>query len=110
MKKLTDFIEYVNDNNQTIQIYGASTKGNCILQYCNIGEDKIRYAVERNPNKVGKSTNTGIEIISEETMRKDPPNFLLVLPWHFKTEIISRESKYLDEGGQFDIFIFLLLK
>jgi GDPmannose 4,6-dehydratase len=65
----------------------------------------MKYAVERNPNKVGKMTSTGIEIISEETMRKNPPDYLLVLPWHFKNEILEREKKFLDEGGQF-IFPF----
>jgi len=51
-------------------------------------------------NKVGKMTNTGIQIISEETMRQNPPKFLLVLPWHFRDEIIKREDEYLEAGGQ----------
>jgi len=105
LKKLTDFIDIINLNNKTIQIYGASTKGNCILQYCNIGLKQIKYAVERNPKKVGLCTNTGIEIIIEEDMRKNPPDYLLVLPWHFKKEIIKREKDYLDNGGQL-IFYF----
>lgn len=105
LKKLTDFIEIINLNNKTIQIYGASTKGNCILQYCNIGPKQIKYAVERNSKKVGLCTNTGIEIIIEEDMRKNPPDYLMVLPWHFKEEIIEREKEYLDNGGQL-IFYF----
>ena len=105
LNKLTTFIDYINNNNKTIQIYGASTKGNCVLQYCNITEDKIKYAVERNLTKIGYSTSTGIEIISEETMRKNPPDYLMVLPWHFKKEIIERESEYLENGGQL-IFYF----
>ena len=100
LKKLTDFIDMVKLNNKIIQIYVASSKGNCVLQYCNIGPNQIRYAVERNQSKLGLCTNTGIEIISEETMRKDPPDFLLVLPWHLKNEIIQREKEYLDNGGQ----------
>jgi len=51
-------------------------------------------------NKVGKMTNTGIPIISEETMRRNPPKYLLVLPWHFRDEIIKREDEYLEAGGQ----------
>ena len=105
LKKLTDFIKYINNNNKKAYIYGASTKGNCILQYCNITEDLVKYAVERNLEKIGLSTNTGIEIIDEETMRKDPPDYLIVLPWHFKDEIIEREKEYLDKGGQL-IFYF----
>lgn len=100
VNKLSQFIDIINKDEKNMYIYGASTKGNCLLQFANIGEDKIKYAVERNPNKVGKMTNTGIEIISEETMRENPPNYLLVLPWHFRKEIIEREEKFLKNGGQ----------
>ncbi len=105
VKYLNDFIDTVNKNGKKIYIYGASTKGNCLLQYANIGEDRVKYAVERNLTKVGKMTNTGIEIISEETMRKSAPDYLLVLPWHFKSEIVKREADFLNGGGQF-IFPF----
>ena len=100
VKKLITFIDTINKNNQNIYLYGASTKGNCLLQFANIKEDKIKYAVDRNMKKVGKMTNTGIEIISEETMRNNPPNYLLVLPWHFKKEIIERENNFLKNGGK----------
>jgi len=99
--KLKRFIDLVNKNGQSVYIYGASTKGNCLLQYANITESDIKYAVERNLNKVGKMTSTGIPIISEEEMRQSPPDFLLVLPWHFRDEIIKRESTFLNNGGQF---------
>jgi hypothetical protein len=95
-----NFIEQENKNNKKIYIYGASTKGNCLLQYANINVDKIKFAVERNPKKLGKMTSTGIPIIMEETMREEIPDYLLVLPWHFKNEIISRENDYLKAGGK----------
>jgi GDP-mannose 4,6-dehydratase len=98
--KLNKFIDIINKNGQQMYIYGASTKGNCLLQYAKIDETKVKYAVERNLNKVGKMTSTGIEIISEETMRSNPPEYLLVLPWHFRDEIIKREDEYLENGGQ----------
>ncbi len=98
--KLNKFIDTVNKCGQKIYIYGASTKGNCLLQYGKIDEGKIKYAVERNLNKVGKMTSTGIGIISEETMRSNPPEYLLVLPWHFRDEIIKREDEFLEKGGQ----------
>jgi GDP-mannose 4,6-dehydratase len=98
--KLNKFIDVMNKNEQKMYIYGASTKGNCLLQYAKINESKIKYAVERNLNKVGKMTSTGIGIISEETMRLNPPEFLLVLPWHFRDEIIKREDEFLEKGGQ----------
>jgi GDP-mannose 4,6-dehydratase len=105
VKYLKDFIENVNSNGKKVYVYGASTKGNCLLQYADLGENQMKYAVERNPKKIGKMTCTGIEIISEETMRENPPDYLLVLPWHFKTEILEREKEFLDMGGQF-IFPF----
>lgn len=70
VEKLKLLIKSINDNKRKIYIYGASTKGNCLLQYANIKSKDIKYAVERNPNKIGKMTSTGIEIISEETMRR----------------------------------------
>jgi len=100
VEKLVSFIDEVNSRGENIYIYGASTKGNCLLQYAKIGEDKIKYAVERNPNKVGKMTCTGIPIIIEETMRENPPKYLLVLPWHFRNEIVEREKVYLENGGK----------
>ena len=105
VKYLKDFIETVNKNGKKVYVYGASTKGNCTLQYADLGEKDMKYAVERNPRKVGKMTCTGIEIISEETMRESPPDYLLVLPWHFRDEILERERDFLEGGGQF-IFPF----
>ena len=100
INKLKKFIDVVNKNNKKIYIYGASTKGNCLLQYGNITENDIKYAVERNPKKEGKMTSTGIRIIMEDQMRKEQPDYLLVLPWHFKNEIIQREYDFLEKGGQ----------
>jgi len=102
---LKKFIENLNKDNKTVYVYGASTKGNCLLQYANIGENYIKYAVERNPQKIGKMTSTGIEIISEEIMRLNPPDYLLCLPYHFKEEILKREFCFMENGGQF-IFPF----
>jgi hypothetical protein len=88
------------NSGKTTYIYGASTKGNCLLQYAKVGPDLVKYAVERNLDKVGCTTSTGIEIISEDTMRANPPEYLLVLPWHFRDEIIARESAFRKSGGK----------
>jgi len=100
VEKLVKFINIAKSDNKQTYIYGASTKGNCLLQYADIDVSLIPYAVERNLLKVGRTTSTGIEIISEETMRANPPSFMLVLPWHFCDEIIKREKIYLENGGQ----------
>lgn len=100
VEKLKTAINTINSDGEKAYIYGASTKGNCLLQFATIDESLVPFAVERNLNKVGKMTNTGIPIISEETMRQNPPKYLLVLPWHFRDEIIKREDEYLEAGGQ----------
>lgn len=90
---------YLSENPNTY-IYGASTKGNCLLQYAGITEKEVPFAVERNLEKVGKMTCTGIPIISEETMRSNPPKTLLVLPWHFREGVLEREAEFRQRGGK----------
>ena len=87
-------IKYIIRNNQNIHCYGASTKGNVLLQYFNIDNKKISFAAERNQNKYGLVTpGSKIKIISEENSRKMKPDYYLVLPWHFKKEILKTPFK-----------------
>ncbi|WP_315824639.1 methyltransferase C-terminal domain-containing protein [Paraflavitalea speifideaquila] len=80
-------------------MYGASTKGNTILQWCNIDNSIIDYAAERNPDKYGAMTlGTNIPIISEADSRAMNPDYYLVLPWHFKAEFLEREKETLEKG------------
>lgn len=99
--KLRLFLETAKANGKRTYLCGASTKGNCLLQFAKIGPELAQYAVDRNPLKIGHTTSTGIEIIGEETMRTNPPDYMLVLPWHFRTEIIERERAFLEGSGQF---------
>ena len=85
-----------------VHIYGASTKGNTILQWCNIDKHLIEFAAERNPDKYGARTlGTDIPIISEEESRAMNPDYYLVLPWHFKDEFVVREKEALAKGTKF---------
>ena len=87
---------------KTIHVYGASTKGNTILQYAELDASVIPYAADRNPDKWGSETiGTRIPIISEEESRAMQPDYYLALPWHFLDEFLERESEYLDAGGRF---------
>jgi hypothetical protein len=87
---------------KSIYIYGASTKGNVLLQFCNIDSTLITAAADRNPEKWGRQTPaTEIPIISEEEARKAKPDYFLVLPWHFRREFIQRERAFLSRGGRF---------
>lgn len=82
-----------------IHIYGASTKGNTILQFCGIDYKLIDYAAERNPDKYGARTlGTDIPIISEAESRAMNPDYYLVLPWHFKEEFVEREKESIEKG------------
>lgn len=101
-EKLMSFIEGSKKEGKTLAIYGASTKGNTLLQYYGINVDLINYGIaERNPRKYGCRTPcTRIPISSEEHVRALKPDYMLVLPWHFKTEFLSREENYLRNGGK----------
>jgi hypothetical protein len=82
--------------------YGASTKGNVILQYCGLSPAYVTAIADRNPAKVGASTvGSAIPIISEDEMRAARPDYLLVLPWHFLGEFKAREKDFLARGGRF---------
>ena len=96
------FIKKQVTQGKTISVYGASTKGNTLLQYYGLHHPIIRSAAERNPNKWGlKTIATNIPIKSEEAVRNEKPDYMLVLPWHFLPEFMNREKEYLSNGGHF---------
>jgi hypothetical protein len=81
--------------------YGASTKGNVLLQFCGLGPDQIPAIADVNPEKFGCVTpGTHIAIVPEAEARAMRPDFFLVLPWHFKNGIVERERAFLEKGGK----------
>jgi len=103
---LTRLIRALRADGKTVLGYGASTKGNVVLQFCGFTPDDIPAIAEVNPEKFGRVTpGTNIPIISEAEAHAMAPDYYLVLPWHFKEGIIRREKKYLNSGGKF-IFPF----
>ena len=99
---LHDALKKLKTQGKRIHIYGASTKGNTILQWCNIDKDLIDFAAERNPDKYGARTlGTDIPIISEAESRAMKPDYYLVLPWHFKEEFLEREREAINNGTGF---------
>ena len=81
--------------------YGASTKGNVILQFCGITTAQIPAIADVNPDKFGRFTpGTHIPIISEAEAHAMNPDCLLVMPWHFRENLIQREAAYLQRGGR----------
>lgn len=97
--ELSALLKRLRRQGKRIHVYGASTKGNTILQYCGIDNSIIDYCADRNPKKHGARTlGTDIPIISEAESRAMKPDYYLVLPWHFKKEFLARERAELDRG------------
>lgn len=81
--------------------YGASTKGNVILNYCGISNKNIPYICDANPTKLGKFTpGSHISIISKKKMRRINPKYLLILIWSFRSEVIMQEKEFIKKGGK----------
>lgn len=100
--KTVNFIKQEVSNNRKVFLYGASTKGNTLLQYYRLNSKLIPFAVERSPEKWGKYTiGTGIKIISEKKSREINPDYYFVMPYAFINEFIKREKKWLNNGGRF---------
>lgn len=96
------FILHAKSEGKTVWGYGASTKGNTLLQYFGLDHTMIDGIAERSVHKYGlKTVGTNIPIYSEAEMRRVSPDYLLVLPWHFISEFRERERDYLLKGGKF---------
>ncbi len=100
-----DTVSYIKDQvarGRKVFVYGASTKGNTVLQYFGLDHTLIAGAAERNPDKWGRVTvGSNIPIMSEGDARAAKPDYFLILPWHFLEEFIAREHDYLYDGGRF---------
>jgi NDP-4-keto-2,6-dideoxyhexose 3-C-methyltransferase len=101
-EQTVSFIKSEKEKGKKIWGYGASTKGNTLLQYFGLDHTLIDGIAERSVYKWGlKTVGTNIPIYSEEEMRKQKPDYLLVLPWHFISEFVEREKDFLIGGGKF---------
>ncbi len=97
--ELMALLRQLKAEGKKIHIYGASTKGNTLLQWCGIDKLVVDCASDRNPDKRGaKTLGTDIPILSEDESRQMNPDYYLVLPWHFKAEFLEREKEMLDRG------------
>jgi hypothetical protein len=98
---LVRLIGSLNADGKRVAGYGASTKGNVVLQFCGFTNKDITAIAEVNPEKFGAFTpGTHIPIISEDDVKAMKPDYMLVLPWHFKEGIVRREKEYLSTGGK----------
>ena len=101
-ERTLSFIKKEVSAGKRIHAYGASTKGNTILQYYGLDNNLIEAIADRNPDKwYRKTIGTNLKIISEEESRLSKPDYFLILPWHFLDEFRKREKEFLNSGGKF---------
>jgi hypothetical protein len=101
-RKLLDFLIKAKREHKTVVGYGAPGKGNTLLNYCGIRTDFIDYTVDRNPYKQGKFLpGTHIPIYQPDKIFETKPDYVFILPWNFKDEIMKQMSSIKDWGGQF---------
>ena len=100
IKKVKQDLKKFVDDNYPVVGYGASTKGNIVLNYTNLDEKKIPYICDANPKKFGRFTpGSNIKIISKNQMRLLSPKNIIVLIWSFRSEVIKEEKNYIKNGG-----------
>jgi hypothetical protein len=101
-RKLLEFLIEVKRSGKKIAGYGAPGKGNTLLNYCSIRTDFIDYTVDRNPHKHGKFLpGTHIPIFPPDQIQRTRPDYLLILPWNLKQEIMQQNAFIRDWGGKF---------
>ena len=101
-RKLLSFLIKAKDEGKRVCGYGAPGKGNTLLNYCGIGTDFLDFTVDRNPHKHGRFTpGTHIPVLPVEAIDEAKPDYVLILPWNLKKEIISQMRRIGDWGGKF---------
>lgn len=98
-ERIAAAVKQILDDGRVLDIYGASTKGNILLQVLDIGPATARQAIDRSPEKHGCHTITGIPIVSEEQARVAPADVWLCPIWQFRESVLRREAWYLEQGG-----------
>jgi hypothetical protein len=100
-RQLHELVVTETKKGKKVYVYGASNRGNTILQYCELDHTLIQKAADANPDKWGmKTVGTLIPIVSKEEARSDNPDYFLILPHHFLAEIKKEEENYLNGGGK----------
>ena len=105
-RDILEFLIIAKRAGKTIAGYGAPAKGNTLLNYCGIGKDMIDYTVDRSPHKQGHYLpGTRIPIYRPEKIRETKPDYVVILPWNLKDEIIEQTSHIREWGGEFVVMI-----
>lgn len=101
---LTEFLISQKKEGRSVAAYGAAAKGNTLLNYCGVKNDLISFVTDANPHKQGKFLpGSHIPVFNEEFLKKNKPDFVIILPWNLKEEIMHQLSYIKDWGGKFVI-------
>jgi 2-polyprenyl-3-methyl-5-hydroxy-6-metoxy-1,4-benzoquinol methylase len=104
--EILEFFIKVKKDRKTIAAYGAPAKGNTLLNFCGIRTDFIDYTVDRSPHKQGKFLpGSRIPIFHPDEIKRTKPDYLIILPWNLKEEIMEQMGCLRDWGGKFVTFI-----
>jgi hypothetical protein len=105
-RNILEFMIVLKKERKTIVGYGAPAKGNTLLNYCGIRTDFIDFTVDRSPHKQGHYLpGTRIPIFHPDKIKEKRPDYLLILPWNLKEEIIGQMAHIRDWGGRFVVLI-----
>jgi hypothetical protein len=103
-RALVTFLLDAHDHGRSAVAYGAPAKGNTLLNYCGIGTDLLQYTVDRSPHKQGRFLpGTHLPIFAPDHIRQTRPDYLVILPWNLRDEIIEEMSFIREWGGKFVI-------
>ncbi|MEE9428453.1 MAG: class I SAM-dependent methyltransferase [Paracoccaceae bacterium] len=99
---LLEFLNQAKTDGKTVAAYGAAAKGNTLLNYCDVNTDLISYCVDRNPAKQNTLLpGSHIPVFNVDQLRKERPDYVLILPWNLKTEIAAQLTDLADQGSKF---------
>jgi len=99
---LLEFLRHARQTRKRVAAYGAPAKGNTLLNYCGVQHDLIHFTVDRSPHKQGRFLpGSRIPILDPQAVAQQKPDYLLILPWNLKQEIISQMRTFQQDGGQF---------
>ena len=101
-RSLLEFLIYAKRSGKRVVGYGAPAKGNTLLNYCGVRSDFIDYTVDRNPYKQGRFLpGVHIPIYGPERIRETRPDYVLILPWNLKDEVVAQMAGIREWGGRF---------
>lgn len=103
---LLAFLKEAKRDGKTVAAYGAAAKGNTLLNFCGVGTDLIDYVVDRNPHKQGHYLpGSKLPIYAPEKMDETKPDYVLILPWNIKNEVVAANKRIGAWGGRFAVAV-----